>query len=227
MHLLVVEDDAGLAEALRSTLQADHRVDCIADGFDADRLLHQQTFDLVILDLTLPGLDGVDVLRRLRERGSQTPVLILSARNANNERVRALNLGADDYLVKPATLDEFEARVRALLRRAGAFRSERTTVGRLAFDSALRSVTVDGQPIDLSNREVSVLEALLRHRGQIVSKERLMQLVYGVHDEIGSNTIEVYVHRLRKKLIGSGLTLRTSHGRGYALERDDARSRGV
>ena len=226
MHLLVVEDDAGLAEALRSTLQDEHRVDWIANGLEADRLLREQAFDLVILDLTLPGLDGLEVLRRLRQRGAQTPVLILSARDANDERVRGLNLGADDYLVKPATLDELEARVRALLRRAGAFRSELTTVGRLAFDSTLRTATVGGQPVDLSNREVSVLEALLRHRGQVVSKERLMRLVYGMHDEIGSNTIEVYVHRLRKKLIGSGLTLRTSHGRGYALERNDARGNG-
>ena len=226
MHLLVVEDDAGLAEALRSTLQEDHRVDCIGNGIDADRLLREQAFDLVILDLTLPGLDGLEVLRRLRERGAQTPVLILSARDANDERIRGLNLGADDYLVKPATLDELEARVRALLRRAGAYRCELTTVGRLAFDSTLRTATVGGQPVDLSNREVSVLEALLRHRGQVVSKERLMRLVYGMHDEVGSNTIEVYVHRLRKKLIGSGLTLRTLHGRGYALEGSDARENG-
>ena len=223
MRLLVVEDDFALAEVLTYSLrQVGYAVDRIGDGIDADNLLRHERFDLIVLDLSLPKLDGLDVLRRLRAQGSATPVLILSARDADGERVQGLDSGADDYLVKPFSINELEARVRALLRRSHNAGSPRMRHARLAFDTVSRTVTIDDVAVDLSAREVSLLEALFVHFGQIVSKERLLEQVYGYDGDVGLNTIEVYIHRLRKKIAGSGVSLRTIHGRGYVLEMEDA-----
>jgi DNA-binding response OmpR family regulator len=224
MRLLVVEDDFALSEVLVFSLrQVGYAVDRIDDGMAADTLLRHERFDLIVLDLSLPKLDGLDVLRRFRAQGSMTPVLILSARDADDERVQGLDSGADDYLVKPFSINELEARVRALLRRSTHANSARMRHARLAFDTVSRTVTIDDVAIDLSAREVSLLEALFVHFGQIVSKERLLEQVYGYEGDVGLNTIEVYIHRLRKKIAGSGVSLRTIHGRGYVLETDDAR----
>jgi two-component system OmpR family response regulator len=224
MRLLVVEDDFALSEVLVFSLrQVGHAVDRIDDGIAADTLLRHERFDLIVLDLSLPKMDGLDVLRRFRAQGSATPVLILSARDADEERVQGLDSGADDYLVKPFSINELEARVRALLRRTRNVNSSRMHHAQLAFDTVSRTVTIDDVAIDLSAREVSLLEALFVHFGQIVSKERLLEQVYGYEGDVGLNTIEVYIHRLRKKIVGSGVSLRTIHGRGYVLETEDAR----
>jgi two-component system, OmpR family, response regulator len=224
MRLLVVEDDFALSEVLVFSLrQVGYAVDRTDDGIAADTLLRHERFDLVVLDLSLPKMDGLDVLRRLRAAGSTTPVLILSARDADEERVQGLDSGADDYLVKPFSINELEARVRALLRRSSNANASRMRHARLAFDTVSRTVTIDEIAIDLSAREVSLLEALFVHFGHIVSKERLLEQVYGYEGDVGLNTIEVYIHRLRKKIVGSGVSLRTIHGRGYVLEMEDAR----
>jgi two-component system OmpR family response regulator len=223
MRLLVVEDDFALSEVLVHSLrQVGYTVESIDDGMAADALLRHERFDLIILDLGLPKLDGLDVLRRLRAEGSTTPVLILSARNGDDERVRGLDSGADDYLVKPFSITELEARVRALLRRSHNAVSPQRRHARLSFDTVSRTVAIDDVAIDLSAREVSLLEALFAHFGRTVSKQRLLEQIYGCEGDVGLNTIEVYIHRLRKKVVGSGVSLRTVHGHGYALEMDDA-----
>jgi DNA-binding response OmpR family regulator len=225
MRLLLVEDDSALAEALEYSLRKDgHAVDHVANGGAADRALKTANFDLVVLDLNLPVLDGLEVLRRMRSRSSLTPVLIVSARDDGDERVRGLDLGADDYLVKPFGIHELGARVRALLRRSGSVRSSLITCGRLTFDAASRTAKVNDAALELSLREVSLLEALLLNFSQVVSKEKLLSQMYGFDVDVGLNTIEVYIHRLRKKIVGSGMVLKTVHGRGYLLTYDDASS---
>ena len=225
MRILVVEDDPALSEALLHALkQAGHAVDHVANGATADQIVRNEAFDLIILDLTLPKLDGFEVLRRLRAHNCPSPVLILSARDQDQERVTGLDLGADDYLVKPFSINELLARVRALLRRGHhGTRPQTIAHAGLSFDCMSRTASVHGVPLNLSAREVSTLEALLAQFGQVVSKERLLSQVYGFDGEVGLNTIEVYIHRLRKKLAGSGIILRTAHGRGYLvdLERHD------
>lgn len=222
MRLLVVEDDVAMAEALEFSLRTHgHAVDLAASGEAADRALRSDDFDLVVLDLNLPVFDGLEVLRRMRLRRSLTPVLIVSARDAGDERVRGLDLGADDYLVKPFSIHELEARVRALLRRSGSARAALIQHARLSFDTASRTAKVDEVPLDLSSRELSLLEALLLNFGQVVSKERLLSRMYGYDIDVGLNAIEVCIHRLRKKIAGSGLILKTSFGRGYILSDDD------
>jgi len=223
VRLLVIEDDSALSEVLTYSLrQVGYAVDRVDDGTAADTMLRHERFDLIVLDLGLPKLDGLEVLRRLRAQECPTPVLILSARDADEQRVQGLDFGADDYMVKPFSINELVARVRALLRRSNNANSPRMRHARLAFDSVSRTVTVDDSAIDLSSREVSLLEALFVHFGQIVSKERLLEQVYGYEGDVGLNTIEVYIHRLRKKIADSGVTLRTIHGRGYVLEMEDA-----
>ncbi|MGB8337311.1 MAG: response regulator [Burkholderiales bacterium] len=220
MRILIAEDDAVLADGLQMSLRnADYAVDCVADGALADRLLKDEVYDVMILDLGLPKLDGFEVLKRLRSRGSKLPVLILSAREGTEDRVHGLDLGADDYMVKPFSLPEMEARVRALLRRGMGATQSLLIHGSLAFDSASRMAAVDGKPLDLSGREISVLEVLLLRSGRVVSKEQLVEHLYSFNEEVGMNAIEVYVHRLRKKIEGAGVTIRTVRGLGYLLDK--------
>jgi two-component system OmpR family response regulator len=219
VRILIVEDDAALSEALRFSLtQAGHTVDHVAHGLAADEALKGDGFALVILDLGLPKMDGLEVLRRLRKRNTTLPVLILSGREQADEKVAGLDLGADDYLVKPFSLDELQARVRALLRRGMGKAAPTLEYGNLSFDTVGRIASVAGRPLQLSLHESDVLEVLLRRFGRVVSKEQLVEQLYSYDKEVSHNAIEVYVHRLRKKMEGSGLNVRTIYGRGYMLE---------
>lgn len=216
MRLLVVEDHPILADGLIKALKsADYAVDHAADGDAAIHMLSSQPYDAAILDIGLPGVDGYEVLRRIRRKGSKIPVLMLTARDALDDRVKGLDLGADDYLTKPYDLPELEARVRALIRRGQSGGSAVITHGELQFDSTGRRATFRDAPLDLSARELGVLEVLLLRAGRVVSKDQLAEHLYGWGEEVGPNAIEVYVHRLRRKLEHANISIRTIRGLGY------------
>ena len=217
MRLLLVEDHPDLSRWLREWLtQSGFVVEAAARGDDADAALTADRFDLVLLDLSLPGLDGLEVLARLRKRGDNTPVLVLTARGAKDDRVRGLNLGADDYLPKPFELDELEARIRALLRRSNA-QTPRLSVGRLTLDTLTREVSLDGAALALTPRELAVFEALAARLGRPVSRETVFGRVFAADSDARIESIEIYVHRLRRKIEGSGAQITTLRGLGYAL----------
>lgn len=219
MRILIAEDDMALSEALRFTLtQAGYAVDHVDNGQAADEALKGEGFGLLILDLGLPRLDGFEVLRRLRKRNTTLPVLILSGRERPEDKVTGLDLGADDYLVKPFALNELQARLRALLRRGAGTGAPTLLYGQLSFDSVARMASVNGTPLQLSLHEAGVLEVLLRRFGRVVSKEQLVEQLYSYDKEVSHNAIEVYVHRLRKKLVHSGVEVRTHYGRGYVVD---------
>jgi two-component system, OmpR family, response regulator len=220
MRVLIAEDDPVLADGLTRSLRgSDYAVDCVNDGGEADHVLTAQNYDLVILDIGLPRLDGYEVLRRLRRRGSKTPVLILTARDALDDRVKGLDLGGDDYITKPFDLPELEARVRALIRRGQSGGGSLLSHGTLTLDTVGRRATLAGEPLDLSARELGVLEVLMLRSGRVVNKDQLAEQLYGWDEEVGPNAIEVYVHRLRRKLEPAGVTIRTIRGLGYLLEK--------
>ena len=219
MRILITEDDAALAEALQFSLKlSGYAVDWVNNGAAADEALKGDVFGLLILDLGLPKLDGFEVLRRLRRRNSGLPVLILSGREKPEEKVLGLDLGADDYLVKPFSLNELQARVRALLRRGQGSAATLISYAGLSFDTVGRVATIDGRALTLSVQETGVLETLLTRFGRVISKEQLVEQLYSYDKEVSHNAIEVYVHRLRKKLAGVGVTVRTLYGRGYLLD---------
>jgi two-component system OmpR family response regulator len=219
MRILLVEDDKVLADAVsRALVQSAHVVDVVGTGELADQALAVGTYDLAILDIGLPGLDGLEVLRRLRARRSVLPVLMLTAFDALADRVRGLDLGADDYLAKPFDLPELEARVRALLRRSAQV-TPLLEHGKLSFDTVGRRAFYEGKPVELSARELALLELLLLREGRVVSKEHIANQLYGWGDEVGDNAIEVFVYRLRKKLEPLGCEIRTVRGMGYLMER--------
>ncbi len=224
MRLLIIEDDAPLASGLRRMLEAEgHAVDVTPRGEEAVLAAAHERFDLVILDIGLPRMDGFEVLRRLRSAASGAseppmPVLVLTARDAVEDRVRGLDLGADDYMVKPFALPELTARVRALLRRSQAHGGPRIVHGPLALDTVARRAFLRGEPLELAAREWAVLEVLLAKVEKIVSKEAIIQAVAGWGDELSPNAIEVYVSRLRAKLEPAGIRIRTVRGFGYMLE---------
>jgi two-component system OmpR family response regulator len=221
MRVLIIEDDPLLADGLtRSLRQSDFAVDCVTDGERADHVLATQHYDLVILDLGLPKVDGFEVLKRLRRRGATVPVLVLTARDALADRVKGLDLGADDYLTKPFDLPELEARARALIRRGQSGGSSLLTHGPLTLDTSGRRAMLAGTALELSAREFGVLEVLMLRSGRVVNKDQLAEQLYSWEDEVGSNAIEVYVHRLRKKLEPAGVAIRTIRGLGYLLEKD-------
>ena len=220
MRILSAEDDGvladGLLRALRGTGAA---VDHVATGSEADAaLMTNKEFDLLILDLGLPRLHGLEVLRKLRARGSDLPVLILTAADSVEERVKGLDFGADDYMAKPFSLQELEARVRALLRRRMGGASDNIRHGPLVYDQAGRVATIDGQMIDLSARELGLLEVLLQRAGRMVSKDQLVERLCEWGDEVSNNAIEVYVHRLRKKIEKGPIRIATVRGLGYCLK---------
>ena len=220
MRILIAEDDSLLADGLiRALRNAGYAADCVSDGKAADSALMTQQFDLLILDIGLPGLDGFQVLKRIRERKLDVPVLILTALDAVENRVRGLDLGADDYLVKPFELTELEARVRALTRRARSNAATVITHGELSFDPKERMASVKGQPLDLSAREIALLEIFLARAGRVVNKEQIIDLLCQWGEEVSANAVEVYVHRLRKKLEPANVKLSTLRGLGYCLEK--------
>lgn len=216
MRILLVEDDPQLGDGLMIGLrQAGFAVDWLRDGNAADQALQSETFDLVVLDLGLPKLSGMDVLQRARSRDLATPILILTARDATGDKVAGLDAGADDYLVKPIDLDELTARIRALTRRSAGRAAPLLVHGELALDPAAHCVTLAGQPVELSSREFSLLQMLLESAGRVLTRSQLEQSVYGWRDEPDSNALEVHIHHLRKKL-GSDL-IRTLRGVGYTI----------
>jgi two-component system OmpR family response regulator len=225
MRLLIAEDDPLIADGLiRAMRAAGYAVDHTANGEEADEALRRFAYDLLILDLGLPRMDGTQLLERLRARGGTVPVLILTARDSLRDRVSGLDLGADDYLVKPFDLPELEARVRALLRRQRPSLSGRLRFGDLLIDLTGRSVYHGDQRVELSGREFGVLELLARRAGRVVSKEQMLESLAGWDEDVGPNAIEVYIHRLRRKLEPCGLEIRTIRGLGYLL--DNAPSHG-
>lgn len=217
MRILLVEDDVLLGEALRSGLrQAGFATDWVTDGPAADAALASDSFSAVVLDLGLPGLDGMTLLRRVRTRGDGTPVLVLTARDALDDRVDGLDAGADDYVTKPVAIAELAARLRALVRRGSGVASSRVRVGDIVLDSALWKVTAGGQVIDLSPREFAVLQALMLAAGRVLTREQLESALYEWDRSPASNAIEVHVHYLRRKL-GTD-AIRTVRGVGYVMQ---------
>jgi DNA-binding response OmpR family regulator len=218
MRILVVEDDALVADAMRRGLvEAGFAVDHLGSAEHAEAALTQEHFDLALVDVGLPGADGFELVRRLRRSGSRLPVLIVTARDALADRVNALDLGADDYLVKPFAVPELAARCRALIRRATSVGSSAMTLGSLHLDLAGRNARVGDREIELTRREWAVLECLALHVGEVVGKERLLQAIASWDDEITANAVEVYISRLRAKL-GDAVRLRTVRGLGYRLD---------
>ena len=218
MRVLVVEDDAALARGLVAALrQGGYAADHEADGADAVQLALSEPYSLIVLDLGLPGLPGFDVLKAIRAAGSTVPVMVLTARDAISDRVRGLDLGADDYLLKPFDLSEFEARVRALVRRGQAVPNPVLRCGTLELDRATGTVTLSGAPVALRRRELAVLTILMTRVGKPVPKERLSAEIFGFDEAVAPNALELYVARLRKKLQPDGPEIRTIRGLGYLL----------
>ena len=222
MRILLVEDNQDLADWLGRLLRKDNYVvDHVGDGETADDVLKTEDYALVLLDLALPGIGGIEVLKRLRARKSSVPVIVLTANDALTSRIGGLDAGADDYVVKPFDASELAARVRAQLRRTGAGRQTAITVGRLTLDTGSRSFLIDDQPLALTPREHALLEALILRAGRPVRKEALVSAVFGLDDDAGPNAIEVHAHRLRKKLEGSGIAIATVRGLGYVLRAEN------
>ena len=218
MRLLIVEDNKGLADWLAKLLRGENYVvDCVYDGETALEGTDFENYDLAIVDLALPGISGIEVIGQVRGRGFSTPILILTAQDALQRRVEGLNAGADDYLTKPFEIEELEARLRALLRRSTTPLRSELRFGPLSLNQNTRLFAIDGEPMHLSPREYAVLEALLRRAGSTVSKETLLESVYGFEDEVNLSAIEVNVHRLRKRLESSEVTIATLRGIGYLL----------
>lgn len=218
MRVLVAEDIADVGEAIVASLERmGHAVDWERNGRNADELILVQSYDLVVLDVMLPDMDGFAILRNIRRRKDATPVLVLTARSQIEDRVSALDLGADDYLVKPFDFRELEARVRALLRRQAGAPTNLMQCGGLTFDRAGRSAEMDGRPLDLTRRELALLEVLLARPGRVFSKEELMDQLFGFSDDPSENAIEQYIGRLRRKIGPGGVEIRTLRGLGYQM----------
>jgi len=223
VRVLLIEDNLKLAGWLTKALhQSGYAVDCMHDGANADHVLLTQHYDAVILDLNLPRMDGLEVLRRLRQRGSRIPVLILSVRGELDDRIKGLNLGADDYLPKPFELAELEARINALIRRAQSGGSPQIKLGPLEYESVGRMFRLQGEPLVLRPREHAVLEVLMLRAGKAVSKESLYEKIFDLDATTNPEAVEIYVHRLRKRLEGSGVAIVTLRGLGYVLEQAHA-----
>ena len=223
MRILLTEDDDVLSDGISVALQqGGYSVERARNGLEATHFVSAHDFDLMILDLGLPGLDGFSVLREVRSNKqgkAYMPVLILTARESLDDRVTGLDLGADDYMTKPFDLPELEARVRVLLRRNRSSAGNEIILGLLKLDTVARRVTIANEPVELSLRELTLLELLLSRLGRVVTKEQVLEQVWGLDDEVSSNAIEVNMHRLRKKLEPAGVNIRTIRGLGYLVER--------
>jgi len=221
MRILVVEDDSLLAQGLTRILtRAGHAVEKAETGVQADKALRAASYDLVVLDIGLPDIDGFEVLRRLRLRHAAANVLVLTARDAVEDRVHGLDLGADDYLTKPFSVTEFEARVRALLRRT-SLPASAVSVGRLNVDVEAKRVRINGTPIELTVREWALLELFMARPGRVLSKEQIAQQLADYDSQLTTNAVEVYVSRLRAKIEMAGVRIRTVRGFGYLWETTD------
>ena len=221
MRLLIVEDNEQLSDWLARLLRGEkYVVDCVADGEAAVEDVTLQNYDLVIVDLGLPGIGGIEVVRRLRAQQGSRPVLILTAEGALSRRVEGLNAGADDYMTKPFEVEELEARIRALIRRGARTLREELRFGPLVFDQNARQFSIDATPLALSPREHVILEALLRRAGSTVSKEALLECCYGFGDDVNLSAVEVIVHRLRRKLENRRIGIATLRGLGYVLREE-------
>lgn len=219
MRILVVEDAEEIARAIANRLgKIGHAVDIEGDGDTAAELLRVQAYDLVVLDMTLPGVDGSQILRDMRRRRCATPVLVITARSGVDERIDALDLGADDYLVKPFDYRELEARARALLRRAGGRPDNLLQFGGLTIDRGGRIAAIDGVSLDLTRRELTVLEILAARPGRHTSKSELVEQLFSFEQEPSENAVEQFVARLRRKLADTTIEIRTERGLGYRLE---------
>ncbi len=215
----MIEDDVMLADGLmRSLKQTGYMVDWTADGEEAESILRVQQYDLVVLDLTLPNMDGLEILGLLRSRKTQVPVMIITARSEVDDRIKGLDLGADDYLTKPFEMGEFDARVRALLRRSQADGLDVLTCGEITVDTKARRAFQGGMSLDLPRREFHLLEVLMSKQGRIISKDQIIDSISEFDDELSPSTVEIYISRLRKKLENAAVTIRTVRGVGYILE---------
>lgn len=222
MRILLAEDEHALGEWVAKALgQAGFRVDWVDDGRLAERALADHDYDALVLDLGLPGRGGHEVLQRMRQRDLRLPVLILTARDSLAERVSSLNEGADDFLAKPFALAELEARLTALIRRARGSEHPRLACGPLLFDTVTRQFTLHREPLQLSPREQALLRALVQRSGEPMSRQQVLDRVFGDDDDVLPAAIDVLLFRLRKRLEGSGVHIRTYRGLGYALEADE------
>lgn len=219
MRVVLVEDNAILARALIQSLQeAGHAVDWLDNGLEADRFLARDGADLAVVDVNLPGMSGLDVLRQLRARGQHFPVLVLTAQGQVSDRVAGLDAGADDYLVKPFEMAELHARLRALSRRPAEARTEVEVIGGITYDRASRRLLTAEGEVSVSRRELALFEAFADNPGRVLSKDQLGERIYGIGADIEANAVEILVSRLRRKLDGHGLTIRTLRGLGYIMQ---------
>lgn len=221
MRVLLVEDDAMIGESVRTSLRHDgYTVDWVRNGQLADTALMNGHFDIVLLDLGLPGKDGLQVLRQLRARKKNTPVIVITARDDIEDRIKGLDAGADDYMVKPFDLDELSARMRSGLRRSAGHAEPEMEVMGVRLNPATREVSHKGQPVQLSAREYAIVEALMLRPGLILSRAQLEERMYGWGDEVGSNTVEVYIHSIRRKF--GAEFIQNVRGVGYFIPKPDA-----
>jgi len=219
MRVLLVEDDPMIGRAVEAGLHgAGYAVDWVRDGAEAELAVGTGVYDLALLDLGLPRRDGIEILKGVRRSGGKLPILIITARDSVADRISGLDAGADDYLVKPFDLDELLARARAVIRRQRGRSSPETTYGQLSLDPVTRVVMFRGVAVDLSAREFAVLETLMKEPGAVVSREKLEDAVYGWGEEVGSNSIEVHLHHLRRKL--SAELIRNVRGVGYRVPKE-------
>lgn len=218
MRIVIVEDNQPLADGLAKSFRADgHGVDVLYRGDEAEQFLQREMADLLVIDINLPGLSGLEILKNLRRRKNQTPVLLLTARATLTDKVDGLDLGADDYLEKPFDLDELKARARALLRRSGKQISEVVTIGNLEFDSAARQIKINDELKEMPRREYALAEILISNKDRIISKQKILDHLYGLDAEVDEKTVELYIHRLRKRIAGSGTEIKTARGLGYSF----------
>lgn len=223
MRITLVEDNVSLAKGIAYRLEdAGHAVDILHDGDAAEAFLRRDLSDLIILDINLPGTDGLSLLKRLRSREDQRPVILLTARAETEDRVIGLDAGADDYLIKPFEMAELEARVRALSRRRSVPQRQIVEVGGLKFDPAARQLRAGANPLEVPRRELAVFECLLSAEGRLVSKAALLDYAYGIGADVEEQVIEVYISRLRARLKPHRVTIKTQRGLGYQMLTEDA-----
>lgn len=219
MRIVLVEDNVSLAKGIENALKDQgHAVDWLSDGAEAATFLGVESADLAIIDVNLPGLSGFEIVRRIRSVGQAIPVLMLTARGELVDRIEGLDAGADDYLVKPFEMAELSARIRALARRRPNLQKGNVKIGSLRFDRTARLLSGPDGPIDLPRRELALFECLLDHSGRIVSKDRISDTLYGVGSEVDANAVELLISRLRRKLAGGGVGIRTARGLGYLMD---------